>query len=124
MRSVSSQDGAMRRNAKIEYESTLAPRCVATSVDAKASWNKINASSRDGRVFVATSVDGLELCAVSNPIAGAKGKRTASNRYSASSQDGMLCKRERGWWVGWAFLRFAGARVLRVRTTDSERVPS
>ena len=33
MRSASSRDGAMRRNAKIEYESTLASHCVATSVE-------------------------------------------------------------------------------------------
>ena len=148
MRSASSRDGAMRRNVKIEYESTLASRCVATSVDAKASWNKINASSRDGTLFVATSVDATEkvtqrnaLCSVISQtfrgagtsvarvrwtaryerastrgssfvqrrisIAGAKGQRTASNRYSASSRDGALCKRDRGW--GRAFLRFAWA---------------
>ena len=57
MCSASSRDGAMRRNAKIEYEFTFASRCAATSVDANACWNKINASSRDGTLFVATSVD-------------------------------------------------------------------
>ena len=57
MRSVSSCDSAMQRNTKIEYESTLVSRCVATSVKAKASWNKINANSQDSTLFVATSVD-------------------------------------------------------------------
>ena len=42
---------------KIEYESTLVSHCIATSVKAKVSWNKINANSWDGTLFVATSVD-------------------------------------------------------------------
>ena len=105
-------------------------RCLPlrrVSVDAKASWNKINASSRDGTLFVATSVDATAKAMQRNalysvisqtfrgagtsvarvlwtaqyarssargssfvqrriPIAGAKGQRTALNRYSASSR--------------------------------------
>ena len=43
MCSASSRDGAMRRNAKIEYEFTLASRCVATSIDATAKAMQRNA---------------------------------------------------------------------------------
>ena len=131
MRSASSWDGAMRRNAKIEYESTLASRCVATSVDAKASWNKINANSRDGTLFVATSVDATAkamqrnaLCSVSSlDRALRKGKRAelelcdarvrSTARYASAIAGGA------------GVLRFAVCGgVLRMRTIDSERGPS
>ena len=92
----------MRRNAKIEYEFTLASRCIATSVDTKATqrivqrrfadfswcWNKINASSRDGTLFVATSVDTKAmqrnaLCSVNSQTFRGTGTSAARVRWTA-----------------------------------------
>ena len=133
MRSASSRDGAMRRNAKI-YESTLASRCVAASVDAKAKWNKINASSRDGTLFVATSVDATAkamqrnaLCSVISqtfrgagtsvvrvrwtaryPYSGSEGGNARAQRRIAILRE-LAGRRAMQARVGRAFLRFAWA---------------
>ena len=112
MRSASSRDGAMRR-----YNTSLPLRRV--SVDAKASWNKINASSRDG-TLQASLLQALTrqqrrcnayrnaLCSViSQSFRGAGTSvarvrwtahyaRPSARGYSASSRDGALCKRDRG----------------------------
>ena len=75
-------------------------------MDSSWRWNKINASSRDGTLFVATCVDAKAmqrnaLCSVNLQTfrgAGASVARVrwTANRYSASSRDGTLCKRDRG----------------------------
>ena len=87
---------------------------VATSVDVTqslvdSSWrrNKINASSRNGTLFVATNVDAKTmqrnaLCSVNSRTFRGAGTSVArvrwmANRYSASSRDGALRKHEPGW---------------------------
>ena len=94
-------------------------------------WNKINASSLDGTLFVATSIDAKAmqrnaLCSVNSQTfrgAGASVARVRwmANRYSASSQDGALCKRERGNCGrsrdGALSFRVAGTKLMRVRWT-------
>ena len=91
MRSASSRDGAVRRNAKIEYESTRASRCVATSVNAKASWNKINAS-----LFVATSVDATAKAMQRNELCSVISQTFRGAGTSASSLDGATQGQARG----------------------------
>ena len=144
MRSASSWDGAMRRKSKIEYESTFASRCVATCVNAKASWNKINANSRDGTLFVVTSVDATAkamqrnvLCSMILQTFRGAGTSVARVRWAAryarasargssfaSSRDGALCKRDRAGGSGWGGRLAVCGGGLRMRTTDSERGPS
>ena len=129
-----------RRNAKEREDRIRDYPCVATSVDAKASWNKINANSRDGTLFVATSVDVTvkamqrnALCSVISRTFRGAGTSVARVRWTAlyarasargssfaSSRDGALCNmRSR---VGRASCGLRGR--LRMRTTNFERGPS
>ena len=128
MRSASSRDGALRKrergNCGRSRDGALSFRVARTKlmrvrwtvytlfvdtsvaatqslVDSSWRWNKINASSRDGTLFVATCV------------------------YANAMQRNALCSVNlqtfRGTGASVARVRWG---VLRMRTTDSERGPS
>ena len=96
---------------KIEYESTLASHCVATSVDAKASWNKIKTNSWDGTLFVATSDNATAKVMQRNVLYSMVHRLRGTQTSSVSSLDGVLRK---GKHVGLELCEFTGQCAMRV----------
>ena len=101
MRSASSRDGALRKRER----GNQCGRSRDGTLSFRAAGTKLMRVLRDGTLFVATSVDANAMqrnCSVNSQTFRGAGTSVArvcwtANRYSASSRDGALRKRDRGW---------------------------